>query len=199
MLENVRATARQASLRRRGGRVVYRGGLENRFGRKPNGGSNPSLSASLRWNEVRAKAGWFDNGRASCGSASQENLRVSVCEQQLDTYCDLGGGDWRCFRLPLVAGADSKTGRLCAGNARGTEEMFVADMGRTERFHRAHCHLHRVAGWFHRARGPDPVFYFLQTLVHAQPVVYHPDAFGPGKQGQGKHRETRQDLSLIHI
>jgi preprotein translocase subunit SecE len=30
---------------RRGGRVVYRGGLENRFGRKPNGGSNPSLSA----------------------------------------------------------------------------------------------------------------------------------------------------------
>jgi preprotein translocase subunit SecE len=26
--------------------VVYRGGLENRFGRKPNGGSNPSLSAS---------------------------------------------------------------------------------------------------------------------------------------------------------
>ena len=29
--------------------MVYRGGLENRFGRKPNGGSNPSLSASLRW------------------------------------------------------------------------------------------------------------------------------------------------------
>ena len=25
--------------------MVYRGGLENRFGRKPNGGSNPSLSA----------------------------------------------------------------------------------------------------------------------------------------------------------
>ena len=33
---------------RRGGRVVYRGGLENRFPRKRNGGSNPSLSASLR-------------------------------------------------------------------------------------------------------------------------------------------------------
>ena len=29
--------------------MVYRGGLENRFGRKPNGGSNPSLSASLVW------------------------------------------------------------------------------------------------------------------------------------------------------
>ena len=29
--------------------MVYRGGLENRFGRKPNGGSNPSLSASLSW------------------------------------------------------------------------------------------------------------------------------------------------------
>jgi preprotein translocase subunit SecE len=29
--------------------VVYRGGLENRFGRKLNGGSNPSLSASFRW------------------------------------------------------------------------------------------------------------------------------------------------------
>ena len=27
--------------------MVYRGGLENRFGRKPNGGSNPSLSASF--------------------------------------------------------------------------------------------------------------------------------------------------------
>ena len=33
---------------RRGGRVVYRGGLENRFGLTPDGGSNPSLSASLR-------------------------------------------------------------------------------------------------------------------------------------------------------
>ena len=31
---------------RRGGRVVYRGGLENRFGSTPDGGSNPSLSAS---------------------------------------------------------------------------------------------------------------------------------------------------------
>ena len=28
--------------------MVYRGGLENRFGRKPNGGSNPSLSANER-------------------------------------------------------------------------------------------------------------------------------------------------------
>lgn len=27
--------------------MVYRGGLENRFGVTPNGGSNPSLSASL--------------------------------------------------------------------------------------------------------------------------------------------------------
>jgi preprotein translocase subunit SecE len=27
--------------------VVYRGGLENRFRRKPNGGSNPSLSARI--------------------------------------------------------------------------------------------------------------------------------------------------------
>ena len=33
---------------RRGGRVVYRGGLENRFGFTADGGSNPSLSASLR-------------------------------------------------------------------------------------------------------------------------------------------------------
>ena len=38
----------QSSLSRRGGRVVYRGGLENRFGLTANGGSNPSLSASLR-------------------------------------------------------------------------------------------------------------------------------------------------------
>ena len=28
--------------------MVYRGGLENRFGLTPDGGSNPSLSASLR-------------------------------------------------------------------------------------------------------------------------------------------------------
>jgi preprotein translocase subunit SecE len=34
--------------------VVYCGGLENRFGRKLNGGSNPSLSASLRWSEAGA-------------------------------------------------------------------------------------------------------------------------------------------------
>ena len=33
---------------RRGGRVVYRGGLENRFGLTANGGSNPSLSANIR-------------------------------------------------------------------------------------------------------------------------------------------------------
>ena len=32
-------------LTRRNGRVVERGGLENRFTRKGNGGSNPSLSA----------------------------------------------------------------------------------------------------------------------------------------------------------
>ena len=32
---------------RRGGRVVYRGGLENRFGLTADGGSNPSLSAKL--------------------------------------------------------------------------------------------------------------------------------------------------------
>ena len=31
----------------RGGRVVYCGGLENRFGFTADGGSNPSLSASL--------------------------------------------------------------------------------------------------------------------------------------------------------
>jgi hypothetical protein len=30
----------------RGGRVVYRGGLENRFGLTADGGSNPSLSAN---------------------------------------------------------------------------------------------------------------------------------------------------------
>ena len=33
---------------RRGGRVVYCGGLENRFGFTADGGSNPSLSANLK-------------------------------------------------------------------------------------------------------------------------------------------------------
>ena len=38
----------------RGGRVVERGGLENRFARKGNGGSNPSLSAEQpRASEIR--------------------------------------------------------------------------------------------------------------------------------------------------
>jgi hypothetical protein len=32
----------------RGGRVVYCGGLENRFGFTADGGSNPSLSANVR-------------------------------------------------------------------------------------------------------------------------------------------------------
>jgi hypothetical protein len=32
--------------------VVYRGGLENRFGLTANGGSNPSLSASLCLGEL---------------------------------------------------------------------------------------------------------------------------------------------------
>ena len=34
--------------------MVYCGGLENRFGLTANGGSNPSLSASLRLNRVKA-------------------------------------------------------------------------------------------------------------------------------------------------
>ena len=37
--------------------MVYRGGLENRFGRKPNGGSNPSLSASFAWRNCAMKQG----------------------------------------------------------------------------------------------------------------------------------------------
>jgi hypothetical protein len=37
---------RVGSVTRRGGRVVYCGGLENRCGRKVTGGSNPSLSAT---------------------------------------------------------------------------------------------------------------------------------------------------------
>ncbi len=36
---------------RRGGRVVYCGGLENRFGLAADGGSNPSLSARLAVDE----------------------------------------------------------------------------------------------------------------------------------------------------
>src|SRR5438445_11820322 len=42
---------------RRGGRVVYRGGLENRFGLTADGGSNPSLSAR----NLRAKRLGFEN------------------------------------------------------------------------------------------------------------------------------------------
>ncbi len=38
---------------RRGGRVVYCGGLENRFGFTADGGSNPSLSASFNSLEGR--------------------------------------------------------------------------------------------------------------------------------------------------
>ena len=43
-----KVAANAGRLTRRGGRVVYCGGLENRWGRKAPGGSNPSLSARLR-------------------------------------------------------------------------------------------------------------------------------------------------------
>ena len=67
---------------RRGGRVVYRGGLENRFGLTPDGGSNPSLSASPEgfrgcrsnpaWREKAGRA--YGANAASYGPASQKNL-----------------------------------------------------------------------------------------------------------------------------
>ena|GEM_PF-163435 len=41
--------------------MVYRGGLENRFGRKPNGGSNPSLSASLAQGLEKAENFFVNN------------------------------------------------------------------------------------------------------------------------------------------
>ena len=44
----------------RGGRVVYCGGLENRFGFTADGGSNPSLSANQQrggWTWIGAEAG----------------------------------------------------------------------------------------------------------------------------------------------
>jgi hypothetical protein len=47
-MDNYQPSAKGYQPPRRGGRVVYRGGLENRFGLTANGGSNPSLSASLR-------------------------------------------------------------------------------------------------------------------------------------------------------
>ena len=61
--------------------MVYRGGLENRFGLTANGGSNPSLSASLRsWrskSEVaaperksRRRVGLRNGKRASARQAS---------------------------------------------------------------------------------------------------------------------------------
>jgi preprotein translocase subunit SecE len=55
--------------------VVYRGGLENRFGFTPNGGSNPSLSANsakpgLPLYSV-AKAGDYEDRATSLGSESQ--------------------------------------------------------------------------------------------------------------------------------
>ena len=38
--------------------MVYRGGLENRFGVTPNGGSNPSLSARMFVNELTKILVW---------------------------------------------------------------------------------------------------------------------------------------------
>ncbi len=59
--------------------MVYCGGLENRFGLTPDGGSNPSLSASLakrdRCAVAKAKAGGYEISRiSSFGSASQDNV-----------------------------------------------------------------------------------------------------------------------------
>jgi hypothetical protein len=62
---------------------------------------------------------------ASFGSASRKEQ--SFCEQ-LDIDNNLGGVDWRCFRLPLVAGADPRAGQLRAGNAGRIEKMFVAEL-----------------------------------------------------------------------
>jgi hypothetical protein len=53
--------------------VVYCGGLENRFGLTADGGSNPSLSASLRSKRSESESGQGAK-RPSCSSASQENL-----------------------------------------------------------------------------------------------------------------------------
>jgi preprotein translocase subunit SecE len=39
--------------------VVYRGGLENRFGLTPNGGSNPSLSARINVNKLTTILIWL--------------------------------------------------------------------------------------------------------------------------------------------
>jgi hypothetical protein len=66
--------------------VVYRGGLENRFGRKPNGGSNPSLSASLRSerNRERKLSGRFAERESGLkrrfGSVLRGATRQASCE-----------------------------------------------------------------------------------------------------------------------
>ena len=65
--------------------MVYRGGLENRFGLTANGGSNPSLSAI-----------WLADGskcRRKRGRAARQ--AANFCEQQLDSNYYRGGGGRR--------------------------------------------------------------------------------------------------------
>src|SRR5438552_1352789 len=55
-----KAVAEACPASRRGGRVVYCGGLENRFGLTTDGGSNPSLSARLGWDRRRYAGAWIE-------------------------------------------------------------------------------------------------------------------------------------------
>ncbi len=76
---------------RRGGRVVEGGGLENRCGRKPTGGSNPSLSAWQRRGVAQmASAPALGAGGREFESPHPDGLKPLMSQSQRLFYFGFG-------------------------------------------------------------------------------------------------------------
>ena len=107
----------------RGGRVVDCGGLENRCAGNSTGGSNPSPSAKLG-DSLLYEYNFI------CGSDSRGSGHIPDA-----------GATRRVF---------THFGILARDNGR-TQEVHVADLGGTQRFHRCRdcfrCHIGRVDRW----------------------------------------------------
>ena len=101
--------------------MVYRGGLENRFGVTANGGSNPSLSARIGLEKSeRTIASHYRNFSRS------SDLCDPVAQRRFPAHLELFSRD---------------TGRI--------EKMFMAELGRIERFYGGGGSGDCVAGRLH--------------------------------------------------
>ena len=74
--------------------MVYCGGLENRFGLTPDGGSNPSLSASPAERDCRAEAESEGGPKDGCCE-----LRLAEPERKFDVNIYISIGIWAALIL----------------------------------------------------------------------------------------------------